>query len=167
MSPRALPGFSNDLVMADSHTHDERGHITEDAALSAAMVRKLLDKRTLMEADMAPPDTVLTDDADVLALSWGSSFGAVRDAVERLRSEGYAVGHVHFNEVYPLAESVVRAALPSTKRLIAVETNATGQLARLLRAEYGITCDDKVLKYDGRPFYTDELVAELKGRIDR
>jgi 2-oxoglutarate ferredoxin oxidoreductase subunit alpha len=167
VSPRALPGFSNDLVMADSHTHDERGHITEDAALSAAMVRKLLDKRTLMEADMAPPDTVLTDDADVLALSWGSSFGAVRDAVERLRSEGYAVGHVHFNEVYPLAESVVRAALPSTKRLIAVETNATGQLARLLRAEYGITCDDKVLKYDGRPFYTDELVAELKGRIDR
>lgn len=164
MSPRTVPGLGNDLVLADSHTHDENGHITEDPDLAEAMVRKLVEKRGLVAADMTLPESFATEDAATILVSFGSCRGVVRDACEALRAKGLAVGHVHFCEVYPLPRVAVRDALGKA-RLITVETNATGQFARLLRGEYGAKANEQVLKYNGRPFYVDELTAELRGRL--
>jgi 2-oxoglutarate ferredoxin oxidoreductase subunit alpha len=164
ISPRAIPGLTHDLVLADSHTHDEFGHITEDPDLSAAMVDKLMAKKGLLETELAPPERFGDEDAKTLLVTWGSCWGVVRDVCELLAGEGVSIGHVHFHDVYPVAEEAVKKAFGQA-RLITVETNATGQFARLLRGEYGITVDDQILKYNGRPFYTDELTAELRGRL--
>ncbi len=164
ISPRAIPGFTNDLTLTDSHTHDEFGHITEDPVLSAAMVHKLIDKRGLVASDMSLPERFAVEDSTTVLVSFGSCRGVVRDACEALRATGLSVGHVHFSEVYPLPEVAVREALGEA-RLITIECNATGQFARLLRGEYGVKADEHVLKYNGRPFYVDELTAELRGRL--
>lgn len=164
VSPRAVPGLTNDLTLTDSHTHDENGHITEDPDLSAAMVRKLVEKRGLVASDMTLPERYATEDASTNLVSFGSCRGVVRDACEALREKGLAVGHVHFSEVFPLPRVAVLKALGKA-RLIVIECNATGQFARLLRGEYGAKVFEQVLKYNGRPFYADELTAELRGRL--
>jgi 2-oxoglutarate/2-oxoacid ferredoxin oxidoreductase subunit alpha len=164
VSPRAIPGLTNDLVLADSHTHDENGHITEEPDTAAAMVRKLVEKRGLVASDMTLPEQYETEDAGTILVSFGSSRGVVRDSCEALRAKGIAVGHVHFSEVYPLPRSAVRKAMGAA-RLITIEANATGQFAQLLRGEYGVAVNEQVLKYNGRPFYVDELTEELRGRL--
>ena len=164
ISPRALPGLTNDLVLADSHTHDEKGHITEDPYLSSAMVRKLVEKRGLVASDMRLPERYEADEAATLLVSFGSCRGVVRDACDALRAKGISVGHVHFSEVYPLPRAGVRKALGGA-RLITIEANGTGQFAHLLRGEYGVAANEQVLKYNGRPFYVDRLTKELRRRL--
>jgi 2-oxoglutarate/2-oxoacid ferredoxin oxidoreductase subunit alpha len=164
ISPRIIPGMTNDLTLSDSHLHDEFGHITEDPEISQRMQEKLVRKDALLIPELDPLDIIYSD-AETLLIGFGSTWGAIRDACERLQAEGLSVGHVHFHEVCPLAEDMVWSALGKASKTILVENNLTAQFARLLRMECGFVIDDSVLKYDGRPFYTDELVSELKGRL--
>jgi 2-oxoglutarate ferredoxin oxidoreductase subunit alpha len=60
-----------------------------------------------------------------------------------------------------MGEDKVRPLLESTKRLVAVENNATGQFAHLLRACTGVQVDDKILRYDGRPFTPEYILARI------
>jgi 2-oxoglutarate ferredoxin oxidoreductase subunit alpha len=62
----------------------------------------------------------------------------------------------------PFPERKLKDALQGVERLLAVECNSTGQLARLA-GSYGIKiqAQDMILKYDGRPFSVEELLAEL------
>ena len=53
-------------------------------------------------------------------------------------------------------------ALAGVKKLICVESNATGQLAKLIKG-YGVKVDEPILKYDGRPFSVEELENAIKG----
>ena len=64
----------------------------------------------------------------------------------------------------PQRLGVHREAVGGVKKLIAVENNATGQLARLI-GNYGFRTDAMILKYDGRPFALDELEARVKEAI--
>ena len=60
---------------------------------------------------------------------------------------------------YPVKQ--FKNLLKGVKKLIVVENNATAQLARLIKS-YGFNVDDKILKYDGRPFSLDDLEKEIK-----
>ena len=64
----------------------------------------------------------------------------------------------------PFPEDAFRKAVEGVKKMIVVENNATGQLARLIRS-YGFRADEMILKYDGRPFALDELEARVKEAI--
>ena len=55
-------------------------------------------------------------------------------------------------------------ATKDVKKIISVENNATGQLVRLLKV-YGFNADEKIFKYDGRPFSLDELEARVNEAI--
>ena len=59
------------------------------------------------------------------------------------------------------------AEMEKAKNVILVENNLTGQMGRLLREKTGISIKEKnrILKYDGRPFWTDELRNEIKRRL--
>jgi 2-oxoglutarate ferredoxin oxidoreductase subunit alpha len=58
----------------------------------------------------------------------------------------------------------VKKAITGVKRLVAVEENATGQLATLAE-QHGIAVYDRILRYDGRPFSPEDLLAKVKGVI--
>jgi 2-oxoglutarate ferredoxin oxidoreductase subunit alpha len=63
----------------------------------------------------------------------------------------------------PFPAERLSGALKGTQRLMDVECNATGQLARLAGL-YGVRADDRILKYDGRPFSLEDLKEELGRR---
>jgi 2-oxoglutarate ferredoxin oxidoreductase subunit alpha len=66
--------------------------------------------------------------------------------------------------LWPFPAAQVREALRGATRVVAVETNATAQLAALA-ARFGITATDTILKYDGRSFGLEELTARVQAVV--
>lgn len=166
ISPRKIPGFTKDAVVADSHTHEESGLIAEDAGIRKKMVDKLLiKKKRILREDISPPYISTESPKGNIVIGWGSSFGVIKEAVQILSEKGFSICHIHFHEVYPLYTNCFSQPLKTCKRIICVENNATGQFASLLKMEADVTVSDRILKYDGRPFYLDELVSELEWRL--
>lgn len=148
VSPRLYPGQSTHLVGADSDEHDERGHITEDlGATVMAMVGKRLAKLDGLREEISPPEETYMNDADTVLVGWGSSRGALLESLYLLKQEGKKAGMIHFTELWPLP----KFTFPEGKTYITVESNATGQLARLLRSEYGVSFQGTINRYDGLP----------------
>lgn len=148
ISPRLYPGQSEHLVVADSDEHDERGHITEDLYQTVpSMVEKRITKANGLRNAVEPPEQYQVEEAEMILVGWGSSRGAIVEAIDGLGEDRIKAGMIHFTEVWPLPEM----KWPEDKPCWTVEANATAQLARLLRSEYGLNFQGNVLKYDGLP----------------
>jgi 2-oxoglutarate ferredoxin oxidoreductase subunit alpha len=96
-------------------------------------------------------------EGDLLVLGWGSTYGAIRSAVERLQAEGRAVSHAHLRHLNPFpanTEQVVRAF----RRVLLPELNL-GQLLMLIRARYLVDAIG-YNKVRGKPFRIVEIEAE-------
>ncbi|WP_373498742.1 2-oxoacid:acceptor oxidoreductase subunit alpha [Desulfococcus sp.] len=157
ISPRLYPGQSLHLVTADSDEHDSRGHITEDLVGTVPeMVEKRLAKHRALKAAIHPPEEVDVEGAERILVGWGSSRPALLEVLERLNRKGIRTGLIHFTEIWPLPAY----RFPEGKAYWNVENNATGQLARLLRSEYGIAFAGQVHRYDGLPL-TGPYIQEV------
>jgi 2-oxoglutarate/2-oxoacid ferredoxin oxidoreductase subunit alpha len=154
ISPRLAPGVSKHLVAADSDEHDEWGHITEDlAATVPAMIKKRISKLNSLKKSIFPPEEISVDDADIVFVGWGSTRGALMEASSLLRAEGVKAGIIHFTELWPLPFY----NFPKDKAFWNVESNATGQLARLLRGEYELNFRGSILRCDGLPITAEYI----------
>jgi 2-oxoglutarate ferredoxin oxidoreductase subunit alpha len=162
ISPRLYPGQSEHLVGVDSDEHDESGHITEDLDSTVkAMVHKRLAKIDGLREEISPPEEIYGNDEETVLVGWGSSRGALLEAVRLLKQEGKKAGMLHFTELWPLPEFT----FPEGKTYITVESNATGQLARLLRSEYGVPFKRTISRYDGLPL-TGEYIRSRFDECD-
>jgi 2-oxoglutarate ferredoxin oxidoreductase subunit alpha len=162
ISPRAIPSWIADPVYADSDEHTEEGHITEDAGIRVKMVEKRLYKKMAdLEREVEEPTTENINLAQIILLGFGSTYGVLKEISDSLGSK---VGFVHLSQVWPFPKEQLRRALKA-KKIITVENNAAGQLAKLLRRETGIEADGSILKFDGRPFNLDDLSARVKELI--
>lgn len=166
VSPFGVPGKTKHVVVTDSDEHNEAGHIIEDKDLRGKMVEKrLFRKLENIRKEIAPPVFLGSAAPEAVIISWGSTYGVVREAVESMGDKKIAM--LHFSEIYPLPglqSFDYVGVLKKAGRTICVENNATGQFARLLKAETGYAVTDRVLRYDGRPFLVEELLEELRGR---
>ena len=167
ISPRALPGQGQALVVTDSDEHDEAGHMIEDAATRNAQVEKRMRKLDGLKREITPPELRENKGAGATLIGWGSTYGAIREAADILAKEGKVVNTLHLSQVWPFPSDSVIAALKKTKQNIVVEGNATSQLAALIRRETGITIDASILKYDGRPFSPAEIVDRVKQEVGK
>ncbi len=164
VSPRAVPGWIDGVVYADSDEHTEEGHITEDADVRVRMTdKRLYKKMKRLSAEALPPVVRGGGKAKTFFVGFGSTAPALEEARETLGDEAVAV--VHLPQVWPLPAKKLAALLGAARAVYTVENNAGGQLAGLLRRELGIAVGGSILKYDGRPFSPDELVKEMKRRV--
>ncbi len=167
VSPRAIPGQPGLQFVAGSDEHDEKGHLVSD--VKAGIPRWVSERAKMMEKRMrkleglvrAVPGPVVEGPADapLTFVAWGSTVGAVRDAMGALSRQGVATNLVRFPTVYPIDPASVRSALGRARRTLLVEANYSGQFGRLLRAETGVDLSERLLKYDGEPFYPHEIAA--------
>jgi 2-oxoglutarate ferredoxin oxidoreductase subunit alpha len=151
ISPRVFPGHPDALVGTDSDEHTEDGHITESAEIREQMVVKRLKKQELLRQEIRTPYTCGPEDADAAFVCWGSSFGAVKEALQEINDRGNKVRMIHLSEIWPFPQSAFVAALDGIKKFIVVESNVTGQLAHLIRSETGLQAERLILRFDGRP----------------
>jgi 2-oxoglutarate ferredoxin oxidoreductase subunit alpha len=162
LSPRAIPGYSEALVIADSDEHTEDGKLTEDLDIRVKMVAKRLQKGLGLAAEAVPPSYYGEDAAELLLVCWGSTLGAALEAREALEEQGKSAAVLHFAQVWPLVEDQFLPMLEAAGRVVAVEGNATGQLARLLRQESGFRITDMVLRFDGLPITAAYILRGLE-----
>ena len=166
VSPRALPGTKNTLYIAPTDDHDEEGILISDEYTSPPVRRKVQEKRMKkLEGalrELPPPQLEGPKDADVTLVGWGSCKGVIREAAEILRSEGIVTNQLHFKYLLPFHTREALEILNRCKRTVGVEVNYTGQFARHLRSETGVSLDDMILKYDGEPFEPAFIVNRVK-----
>jgi len=163
ISPRALPGHPNAIFQATSNEHNTSGHINETADNRVAMNSKRMNKLKLALAEMRPPILHGPTAAELTFVCWGSTLAPLQEAVTWLnQKKPDAANILQLIDLWPFPADESRPFLESARKLIAVEGNATGQLAYLIRAETGIEISDRILKFDGRPFSPEYILERLK-----
>jgi len=162
ISPRAIPGHRNGVYVTTSDEHTEYGYAVEEAEPRNKMMEKRMRKMERAVQEMEAPELYGDRDADFTFVCWGSTYGAVREAVDILRKNKMKVNLLKFTDIWPFPEDKVKPLLEKAKHLVAVENNFTGQLANVIRRSTGIKVHSKILKYSGRPFSPEEIVANLK-----
>jgi 2-oxoglutarate ferredoxin oxidoreductase subunit alpha len=176
VSPRALPGQPGLNWIAGSDEHDEKGHLLSDVksgipifvAERVKMMNKRMSKLKGLAAALDPPMLEGPAGAELTFVAWGSTISAVRDAMGILTAKGVPTNLVGVRSVYPVNAAAFVALLPSKQKTLLVEGNFSGQFGHLLRSETGIHLSDKLLKYDGEPFYPMEIVGralEMTGHV--
>lgn len=166
VSPRIIPGkIENQVVLVDSDEHDEYGNITESAEVRTKMVDKRAKKFESLKKEVEEPLLIGEEEPENLIVAWGSLYGAVKEAVEKLASEGVSIGALVFGDIWPLPTEKLGKMHKKAKNLITVEQNSTAQLDSLIREEMLIKCTHKILKYDGRAFSGEEIYRRLKGEV--
>jgi 2-oxoglutarate ferredoxin oxidoreductase subunit alpha len=109
--------------------------------------------------DIPPLEVYGPAEGDLLVLGWGSTYGAIRSAVERLQAKGASIAHAHLRYLNPLPANTGEV-VSSFKRVLIPEVNL-GQLSMLIRARFLIDA----IGYNrvrGKPFRIAELEAEAE-----
>ncbi len=161
VSPRTTPGVPGGIFYANSYEHDETGHVAEGAQMRAAMVEKRMRKFEAIKKDMRGPTEFGKSDAEITFVSWGTTRGAILEAMKVLEAKGKTSRLVHFSWLFPFPVEETTKALSAATRIVDIEQNATGQLASLIREHTGILVKERLLKYDGRPWDPEEIVERL------
>jgi len=165
VSPRIPPSWEGKEVICDSHEHEEDGHITEDPLIRNKMVEKRFRKLGGLSKEISPPLSFGPDNAELLIIGWGSTYGAIKETVAHLINENISIKMMHFQEIWPFPAKEVVAQINQAKKWITVENNYTSQLAGIIQEHTCHKPSDTIIKYDGRPFFYDELLNALKKEV--
>jgi 2-oxoglutarate ferredoxin oxidoreductase subunit alpha len=158
ISPRAVPGHRNAVYASASDEHDEFGHITEEMLNRRRMMQKRMRKLEVARQDVRPPSRYGPEKAPLVLVGWGSTYGVLREVVDRLDGQARLV---HFCDVWPFPREAALAALDGG-RTVVVENNYTGQFQRLLRCEAGVDVHGAIHRHDGRPLSPEEVLVGLE-----
>ncbi len=141
---------------------DVTGNISYEPANHEHMTRL----RAQRVANVETPPVEVDDpdgEATLLVLGWGSSYGPIQGAARRLRREqGLKVATAHIRHLNPLPRNL-EDVLRSYERVLIPEMN-TGQLVKLLRAEYLLDLESYT-KVDGLPIFTSDVMAAISERV--
>lgn len=164
ISERLIPGQKGHFYQANSYEHVEDSHTTEDGRVRIEQVEKRNKKQEVYLKTHFSSPTVFgsTETSDICFVSWGGNKGAIIDAQKMLEAENIKSSFIHFTHIYPLNESIVKPLFEKNKRYILVENNSHAQFGKLLRMETGVEIKEKILKYDGRPIFPEDIVTYIK-----
>jgi 2-oxoglutarate/2-oxoacid ferredoxin oxidoreductase subunit alpha len=150
------------LKRFNSYETDKFGCATEDAKLIKKNVDERLKKGKEIEAEAEKFEgfKIHGKNSKNIIVSWGSPTGAILDAVEGMNTQFLQVLYLE-----PFSKKIKKEI--EGKNIILIENTATGQLGNLIAEKTGIIIPDsnKILRYDGRPFFEDELKREIGGKL--
>jgi 2-oxoglutarate ferredoxin oxidoreductase subunit alpha len=160
ISPMLIPGQKDKHYQTNSYEHDEYGHSFEGAENRKAQVDKRTKKQdTFLKKHYKGPQVYGNlEEAEHIFVTWGSNKGVILDAMEQLEEQGKKVAMIHFTYMFPLNANALKPLFAHKGRYILVENNSRGQFGLLLRQETGINIEEKLLKYDGRQFFVEEII---------
>jgi 2-oxoglutarate ferredoxin oxidoreductase subunit alpha len=159
VSPLAFPPKKGQVIKTDSYVHDEQGITSEDPIITVQMSDKRHRKEEGLARDLEAYETVNVygnRSGKNAIICWGSNKGVCIEAAKKL-----GLRMVQVLVLSPFPEKRLKGALEGVERLLAVECNRAGQLAGLA-GSHGIKVDEKILKYDGRPFSLENLLNNLR-----
>lgn len=163
VSPRVVPGMKNGIHHVTGVEHDETGKPSESTSNRQAQMDKRMRKTNDIQFDRPLHVNAIHEEADVLFVGFNSTRGVIEETMERLTKEGVKVNHAHVRLLHPFPKEELAPLMKSSKHVVVVEHNATGQLANLVKMNVGQA--EKItnyLRYDGNPILPHELQAFSK-----
>ena len=130
VSPMAKPGQAYGQWIAEGLTHSEAGTPSSAAKDHHAQLAKRL--RKLESHDFGDRWAQIEGEGEVAVITWGSTTGAVREALDRVRAAGMQVQHIALRLIAPLQADKLRQVLTGVKQALVIELNQTAQLHRYL-----------------------------------
>jgi 2-oxoglutarate/2-oxoacid ferredoxin oxidoreductase subunit alpha len=164
ISPRPPVGTKGAVYWHTGDEHDELGHISEDPTNRNFMMEKRMGKIELADKEI-PMEEKLNfygpEGAEITVVSWGSTKGAILDAMEWLKEDGVSVNFLQLRLINPFPTEKVTEILSKAKKIVGVEMNYSGQLVGIIRERTCIPIEQLVTKYNGRPMSSEEIYAAL------
>jgi 2-oxoglutarate/2-oxoacid ferredoxin oxidoreductase subunit alpha len=166
ISTRVPIGTENAIFWNTGDEHTEEGHISEDPENRIKMMDKRMKKLDLALEKIAEDDKAVFYDFDSnsngVVVSWGSTKGAILEALEKLSEEGKKLRFIQIRLLHPFPTETVKKFLMDTKLVIDVEMNYSSQLGSLVQQNTGRKIDYRIVKYNGRPISSTEIYIALK-----
>ena len=147
----------------------EKSYSTGDISYDPENHQKMTDVRKKkiddIAHDIAEQQVELGEElGDLAVLGWGSTYGPINRAVQRVRADGLKVSHIHLRHIWPLPKNLA-ALLNNFDKVLIPEMN-TGQLITVIRSEYLIPAFG-LNKVSGQPFKVSEVDAAIRGHLER
>ena len=145
--------------------HDELGHITEDPTNRNAMMQKRMSKLELADKEIPLNEKVNffgPMDAPITLVSWGSTKGAIIDAMEWLKQDGIIANFLQIRLIHPFPTEYVKDVLSKAMKIVDIEMNYSGQLGGLIMERTCIPIEQYIVKYNGRPMSSEEVYEAVK-----
>ena len=152
----AVPGVAGkEHVVGGLEKQDITGHVSYDSANHQKMVKLRAEKFENISASY-PPLSIDQggETGEILLLSWGSSYGSIRDAVKNLLEQNVSVSHLQLRNLAPFPKDLGEV-LVRFKKIIIPEIN-NGQLIKLIQDKYQVKCIP-FNKIQGTPFLFAEI----------
>ena len=174
LSQRFIPGQPGGMHTLTGLAHDEDSHVAYASAINQRSSTMRSRKLAVLQSTLQPPKVNGPDSGDLLVVGWGSTRGAIEEAVENARAEGLAVSSVHIRFLSPL-EPGLKEIFQRFRKVMTVEINYSddpgepfitdenrrrGQLAWLLRAStlVDVDCWTRVLGEPLRPGVIQDVI---------
>jgi 2-oxoglutarate ferredoxin oxidoreductase subunit alpha len=171
ISPRAIPGLDSAVHLTNSYEHDQEGFATEEAMVAKKAMDKRLRKLETLLPELPKPIILGANpqEAEKILISFGSTINVLQELLRLMKNEDAKLPTVihlpcvapflskDFNKLYDWQKINDRG-----QEVYTVEGNATAQLASLIRANSQLKDIKSLLRYDGRPFYAEDLIKWLK-----
>jgi 2-oxoglutarate/2-oxoacid ferredoxin oxidoreductase subunit alpha len=180
LSRRFIPGMPDGMYTTTGLAHDEHSRVAYDTQTNQRGSAMRSRKIAVLQHTLKPPVVNGADSGDLLVVGWGSTKGAIEEAVERAAAEGLAVSSLHLRFLSPL-EPGLREIFSRFRQVMTVEINYSdepgdpfitdenrrrGQLAWLLRAHtlVDVDCWTRVL---GEPMRPGAILRAIRSRMPR
>ncbi len=178
LSRRPIPGQAGGEYVLTGLAHTEWSKVAYDPNANQRGCEMRSRKLAALRATLRPPEIIGEEEGDLLIVGWGSTLGAIKEAVLRARGDGYKVSAVHLRFMSPL-EPGLPEIFARFKQVLAVEINYSdpadaplihensrrlSQLARLLRMRTLVDVDSWS-NVHGQPLRPGQLYAEIQRRL--
>ncbi len=180
LSRRFIPGTPGGMHTLTGLAHDENSRVAYDSAINQKSSAMRSRKIAVLHSTLKPPTVYGPESGDLLVVGWGSTKGAIEEAVDRARAEGLSVSSLHLRFLSPL-EPGLKSIFSRFKRIMTVEINYSddpdmpyitdenrrrGQLAWLLRAHtlVDVDCWTRVL---GEPLKPGSIHEVIQARVPK
>lgn len=174
VSPMAIPGTAGGAYVATGLEHTQASNTSSDARNHSAMTEKRFRKMEGVLRSAPAAHEYGDPSAEIGFLTWGSTFGVVCEAIDRLAAQGIKAHALAPRLLWPLPTHQIDPFLQGKTRIYVPEVNYTGQFATLLKTHYGHTDFTRLNVYGGQVFSVSALVdavapqsASTNGAVNR
>jgi 2-oxoglutarate ferredoxin oxidoreductase subunit alpha len=179
LARRVIPGQPGGMHTVTGLAHDRDSHVAYDPDINEEGLRARSLKLAALQKTLKPPSVFGDPSGDLLLIGWGSTRGAIEEAVERTRAEGYKVSSVHLKFLQPMAPGMDEIMSGFT-RVMTIESNWSDRpdeafidahnrrysaLATLLRARYLVDVDCWT-QVRGAPIKPGTICQVIRDRLD-
>jgi len=159
VSPRWIPKAGTTTYLTNSDEHNQEGISTEDEQDIVNMSEKRMRKLIALKKEIPQPKYYGPKNPTIVFVGMGSTKNAVLDAMKLSKKK---IGFLHYQYIYPFkGERIIQFAKEKVK-IVLIENNQSNGLGKLIKSESNFYISNTVNKFDGRPFFVDDILEYLK-----